>query len=145
MRSETRPSTRKVKNGGPGVEAIQEQLDKELQSLRVQGSPHACSVICGQLTLNFCTCDSKDNALATNSKYHNRKNFRRGLIFRSTKNKTPKFIWHMRIASHKKLYCTGQSDKIKSRRKIKIPKLNHQKFLRLRQSTGFRHCTPQIN
>ena len=37
----------------------------------------------------------------------------------------PKFIQHMHIASHKKLYCTAtdQNDEIKSRRKLKIPEM----------------------
>ena len=42
----------------------------------------------------------------------------------------------MRMQCHKKLYCTGQNDEIKSRQKLKIPEkfenvLSHQKFLRL--------------
>ena len=68
--------------------------------------------------------------------YRNSINFWHGLIFVNfghTKNteiysahahaitqKIPKFIPHMRMQSHKKLYCTGQNDEIKSRRKLKI-------------------------
>ena len=49
-------------------------------------------------------------------------NFRHGLIFVtfSDTQKVPKFIPHMRMQCHMKLYCTGQNDEIKSRRKLKI-------------------------
>ena len=54
------------------------------------------------------------------TRYRNRRNFRCGSIFANfgpTKN--AKIILHMRIACHKNLYCTGQNNEIKSRRKIK--------------------------
>ena len=53
--------------------------------------------------------------------YRNRRNFRRGLIFVNfEQTKNSEIILHMRIACHKKLYCTGQNDEVKSRWKLKI-------------------------
>ena len=48
-------------------------------------------------------------------------NFRHGLFFVNfghTKN--TEIYPHMHMQSHKKIYCTGQNDEIKSRRKLKI-------------------------
>ena len=53
--------------------------------------------------------------------YRNSINFRHGLIFVNfghTKN--TEIYPHMRMQFHKKIYCTGQNDEIKSRRKLKI-------------------------